>query len=103
MDEENGEESMVQQTVDAMLQTPYPVEYLNLLLQHRIVDPRLAHRAGLLYIDRVNKFYTFVHMTHYNTRSFEDMTLEHLQQYIQFVVNLRLTIPRGQTLYASTL
>ena len=103
MDEENGEESMVHQTVDAMLQTPYPVEYLNLLLQHRIVDLCLAHRAALRYIEKVNRFYTFVHMTHYNTRSFEDMPLEHLKQYIQFMVNLRLTVPRGRTLYASTL
>ena len=103
MDEENGEESMVKQTVDAMLETPYPVEYLKTVLRHRIVDASLAHLAALHYIERINRFYTFVHVTHYTVRTFETMTFEQLLQYIQFVVDVRLTIPRGRTLCASTL
>ena len=93
----------VKNTVVCMLETPYPVHYLNVLVQNGIVNSDTAHQAALSYIETTNRSRTFVDMTLYDIDPFKQMSYDDLLRYIQFICDKGLNVSRGRTLCASIL
>jgi hypothetical protein len=72
-------------TVAAMMETPYPHEYVKTLLEYKLIEHENARQCALEYITNVNRLHTFVHMAFYDMKAFKDMPLPDLLTYIQFI------------------
>ena len=102
-EEDELDKITVKNTIKCMLETPYPVEYLKVLLENKIIDRSIAYRTALGYVEMTNRFRTFVDMTLYDIEPFKRLSFDDLLSYIQFICNNGLNVSRGRTLCASIL
>jgi hypothetical protein len=93
---------MISTTAATMMQAEYPSHYLKALMEHGLLDVDTAKKAALEYIETVNRFHIFVHMSFYDIEPFKKMYLHQLIQYIEFIQKHNLYSFKSRTPSAST-
>ena len=76
---------MREKSISNMIESPYPVQYLETLLQSRLIDQSEARQIALDYITSMNRIQAFLHLAPYEIAPFQHMSLNDLITYIAFV------------------
>ena len=79
---DDAEEKM---TFNALITTPSPAYYLEVLTQHKIVTDEVAYNAAMRYIELHNQLRSFNDWYSYSIKPFEKMHLNDLIVYIRFI------------------
>ena len=92
---------MCEKTISNMIETPYPLQYFETLLQSRLIDQSEGRLIVLGYITAMNRIQTFLHLVPYEIIPFQQMSLNELITYIAFVHRYGLEPFKSQRLVSS--